>query len=81
MTLTQTERGYAPQIEHVGKPVTVKNEMGINWKQTRRMANVHYPWWKSSYLQDRKAELNRVAEELDPHKPVGSLSDTIRLRQ
>lgn len=28
MTLTQTERGYPPVIEHVGKPVTVKREMG-----------------------------------------------------
>ena len=28
MTLTQTERGYPPVIEHVGKPVTVQREMG-----------------------------------------------------
>ena len=28
MTLTQTERGYPPVIEHVGKPVTVRREMG-----------------------------------------------------
>jgi hypothetical protein len=28
MTLTQTERGYPPVVEHVGKPVTVRREMG-----------------------------------------------------
>lgn len=28
MTLTQTERGYPPVVEHVGKPVTVQREMG-----------------------------------------------------
>ena len=28
MTLTQTERGYPPVVEHVRKPVTVRREMG-----------------------------------------------------
>lgn len=28
MTLTQTERGYPPAIEHIGKPIYIKNEMG-----------------------------------------------------
>jgi hypothetical protein len=28
MTLTQTERGYPPVVENVGKPVTVRREMG-----------------------------------------------------
>lgn len=27
-TLTQTESGYPPPIEHIGKPIYVKNEMG-----------------------------------------------------
>jgi hypothetical protein len=27
-TLSQTEKGYAPPIEHIGKPICVKNEMG-----------------------------------------------------
>ena len=28
MSLTQTERGYPPVVEHIGKPLTVKKEMG-----------------------------------------------------
>ncbi len=28
MTLTQTERGYPPAVEHIGKPIYIKNEMG-----------------------------------------------------
>jgi len=28
MTLTQTERGYPPAIEHIGKAIYIKNEMG-----------------------------------------------------
>lgn len=27
-TLSQTERGYPPPIEHIGKPIFIKNEMG-----------------------------------------------------
>ena len=29
MTLTQTERGYPPALEHIGKPIYIKNEMGM----------------------------------------------------
>ena len=29
MTLTQTERGYPPAIEHIAKPIYIKNEMGM----------------------------------------------------
>lgn len=54
MTLTLTERGYPPAIEHIAKPIYIKNEMGIEWSSTHRSASVHYPWQKSSYLQKNK---------------------------
>ena len=28
MTLTQTEKGYPPPIEHVGIPASIRNEKG-----------------------------------------------------
>ena len=70
MTLTQTERGYAPPVEHIGRPDTVRKSMGTDWKETRRMANIHYPWLKSQYLQERKQKLVNVIEEICPHHPV-----------
>lgn len=69
MTLTQTERGYPPAIEHIGKPICIKNEMGIEWSNTHRSASVHYPWQKSTYLQERTTQLRTVLNELDPHQP------------
>ena len=33
MTLTQTERGYPPAIEHIGKAIYIKNEMGTFLRQ------------------------------------------------
>ncbi|XP_078360257.1 MYCBP-associated protein-like [Oculina patagonica] len=69
MTLTQTERGYPPAVEHIGKPIYIKNEMGIEWSNTHRSASVHYPWQKSTYLQERTKQLQNVLHELDPHQP------------
>lgn len=69
MTLTQTERGYPPAIEHIAKPIYIKNEMGIEWSSTHRSASVHYPWQKSSYLQERTKQLQNVLRELDPQQP------------
>jgi len=69
MTLTQTERGYPPAVEHIGKPNSIKNEMGIEWSSTHRIATVHYPWQKSSYLQERTKQLQNVLHELDSHQP------------
>lgn len=69
MTLTQTERGYPPPVEHIGKPIYIKNEMGIEWSSTHRSASVHYPWQKSTYLRDRTKQLQPVLCELDPHQP------------
>ena len=70
MTLTQTEKGFAPPIEHIGRPDTIKQSVGIDWNETRRLASIHYPWLKSQYLQERKEKLKNVIEEMNPHQPV-----------
>jgi len=69
MTLTQTEKGFAPPIEHIGRPDTIKQSVGIDWNETRRLASIHYPWLKSQYLQERKEKLKNVIEEMNPHQP------------
>lgn len=69
VTLTQTERGYPSAIEHIGKPIYIKNEMGIEWSSTQRSTSVHYPWRKSTYLQERTRQLQPALRELDPHQP------------
>ena len=43
---------------------------GIEWSNTHRSASVHYPWQKSTYLQERTTQLQNVLNELDPHQPV-----------
>ena len=70
VTLSKTEKGFAPPVEHIGQPAHVQKEMGMTWSETSRMANVHYPWLKSGYLQERKKQLQKVINELDPHSPV-----------
>ena len=70
MTLTQTERGYAPPFEHMGMPNTIKKSVGTDWCETRRIASIHYPWLRSQYLQKRKQQLYHVIEEINPHTPV-----------
>ena len=44
---------------------------GLHWtpSHTRPM---HYPWHKSPYLEQRKKQLKKFEEELDPHKPVSN---------
>lgn len=44
--------------------------LGIEWSNTHRSVSVHYPWQKSSYLQERTTQLQNVLNELDPHQPV-----------
>lgn len=68
MTLTQTEKGYPPPIEHVGIPAAIRKEKGWSWVPTHTRP-MHYPWHKSDYLEKRKKELMKYEEELDPHKP------------
>ena len=72
ITLNKTEKGDGTPIEHIGHPASVKEDMGTKWAHTRRMTNIHYPWWKSSYLEERKSHLEDVITELDPFTPVSS---------
>ncbi|XP_023932821.1 MYCBP-associated protein-like isoform X2 [Lingula anatina] len=75
MTLTQTERGYPPPIEHVGVPTMIKEEKGVYW--SKPSTPVHYPWDRSAFLKQRKQQLQTVMDELDPHKPdMSSLAIT-----
>ncbi|XP_070535835.1 MYCBP-associated protein-like [Ptychodera flava] len=68
MTLTQTERGYPPPVEHIGNPKVVQQEKGTTW-QAGRSTPINYPWKKSQYLHQRKQQIQEVMEELDPYKP------------
>ncbi|XP_045166517.2 MYCBP-associated protein-like isoform X4 [Mercenaria mercenaria] len=68
MTLTQTEKGYPPPIEHIGIPAKIREEKGWHWAPTHTRP-MHYPWHKSGYLEQRKKQLKQFEEELDPHKP------------
>ncbi|XP_041458125.1 MYCBP-associated protein-like isoform X2 [Lytechinus variegatus] len=68
MTLSQTERGYPPPVEHIGYSKLAKSEMGVAWSEGRA-SPVHYPWKRSQYLKDRKRQLQHVIDELDPFKP------------
>ena len=74
MTLTQTERGYAPPVEHIGRPETIRKSMGTDWMETRRIAHIHCPWLKSEYLDRRRWELRNVINEMAPHRPVSVFS-------
>jgi len=69
ITLTQTERGFAPPVEHIGYANFIKHEMGVPWNKTRRTKDVHYPWDKSFYREERYKQLGRIISELDPHDP------------
>ena len=77
ITLNQTEKGFVPPIEHIGYATHIKEEMGTEWKETHRMSNIHYPWRKSGYFQDRKRQLQHVIDELDPHQPVNSFLESV----
>jgi len=69
ITLNQTEKGLAPPIEHIHRPTHIKSEMGTMWGQTKRVQSVHYPWERSSYLEERKSQLEDIIQELDPYQP------------
>ena len=73
VTLSETEKGNVPSIEHVGHPANIKSEMGNTWSATHRMKDVHFNWWNSSYLNERREYLKDVMDELDPHKPVSQI--------
>lgn len=69
MTLTQTEKGYPPPVEHVGTSKSILAEKGWDW-QPNHTRPIHYPWDKAPYLETRKKQLQGLIEELDPHQPV-----------
>ncbi|NXV85921.1 MYBPP protein, partial [Calonectris borealis] len=66
MTLTQRERGYPEPVTHVGKPHTVRMEMGL--KPPKRIP-FHLTWDKSLFLKRRRQELKSILEELNFYKP------------
>lgn len=68
MTLTQTEKGYPPPVEHVGTSKSILAEKGWDW-QPNHTRPIHYPWDKAPYLETRKKQLQGLIEELDPHQP------------
>ncbi|XP_061190862.1 MYCBP-associated protein-like isoform X2 [Saccostrea echinata] len=68
MTLTKSEQGYPPPVEHIGVPKAIRNEKGWNWPPYHTTP-VHYPWHKNPYLEERKNQLKEVISELDPHRP------------
>ncbi|XP_075759879.1 MYCBP-associated protein isoform X2 [Pelodiscus sinensis] len=66
MTLTQKERGYPEPITHVGKPQTVKMEMGCS---SSKEPPFRFTWDKSLFLKYRRKELKSILEELDFNHP------------
>ncbi|CAL1533076.1 unnamed protein product [Lymnaea stagnalis] len=68
MSLTQTQKGYPPPVEHVGLPTLIKEEKGCEWIG-KGNAHVNYPWHKSDFLNQRLKQLQPYIEEMDPWKP------------
>ncbi|XP_053903474.1 MYCBP-associated protein isoform X1 [Malaclemys terrapin pileata] len=66
MTLTQRERGYPEPITHVGKPQSVRMEMG---SRSAKESPFRLTWDKSLFLMYRRQELKSVLEELDFNHP------------
>ncbi|XP_008162162.2 MYCBP-associated protein isoform X1 [Chrysemys picta bellii] len=66
MTLTQRERGYPEPISHVGKPQSVRMEMG---SRSAKESPFRLTWDKSLFLTYRRQELKSVLEELDFNHP------------
>ncbi|KAH1183100.1 hypothetical protein KIL84_004592 [Mauremys mutica] len=66
MTLTQRERGYPEPITHVGKPQSVRMEMG---SRSAKESPFRLTWDKSLFLRYRRQELKSVLEELDFNHP------------
>uniref|UniRef100_A0A8C3TB84 MYCBP associated protein n=1 Tax=Chelydra serpentina TaxID=8475 RepID=A0A8C3TB84_CHESE len=76
ITLTQRERGYPEPITHVGKPQSVRMEMG---SRSAKESPFRFTWDKSLFLRYRRQELKSILEELDfnhPVRPVDSLLST-----
>lgn len=72
-TLTQTEKGYPPPMEHVGHSRLARTERGLDWVPTTPTrggpgSSRRYPW-KGPFYERRTTELREVMEELDPHLP------------
>ncbi|BFZ25781.1 hypothetical protein BsWGS_28820 [Bradybaena similaris] len=68
VTLTHTQKGYPPPIEHVGLSQIVKKEKGCDWKGNENVY-VNYPWHKSEFLSQRIKQLQPFIDEIDPWKP------------
>ncbi|XP_072032494.1 MYCBP-associated protein-like isoform X2 [Amphiura filiformis] len=75
MTLTQTERGYPPPVEHISHPQSIKKEMGTEWKPPSTPTN--YPWHLSQYLKERREELQHVLDDVDPCQPASGELEVI----
>ena len=73
MTLTQTEKGYPPAIEHIGLPGRMRLEKGVDWERTQ---TPRYPW-KFPYYVERRQQLAEVMAELDPHRTCFSSLEII----
>ena len=41
MTLTQTEKGYPPPIEHIGLPAKIREEKGMSKKSGHHILTVN----------------------------------------
>ncbi|XP_062521856.1 MYCBP-associated protein-like isoform X2 [Corticium candelabrum] len=67
LTLTQTEKGHPPAIEHVGKSIRTQIETGMFWPA--HVAPVNYPWKVSPYLAQRTKQLQPIMNEIDPYYP------------
>uniref|UniRef100_A0A8C3TF78 MYCBP associated protein n=1 Tax=Chelydra serpentina TaxID=8475 RepID=A0A8C3TF78_CHESE len=66
ITLTQRERGYPEPITHVGKPQSVRMEMG---SRSAKESPFRFTWDKSLFLRYRRQELKSILEELDFNHP------------
>nr|CAB3264103.1 MYCBP-associated protein-like [Phallusia mammillata] len=69
MTLTKTERGSPVEFEHIGKPTTVKYEVGSKRAGERPTVDPKRTWQSSQYLKNRSQQLAGVMKELDPYDP------------
>ncbi|XP_076799702.1 MYCBP-associated protein-like isoform X3 [Clavelina lepadiformis] len=70
MTLTKTEKGSPVEFEHIGKPTSVKHEIGATWAGERPTADPRRNWYSSRYLKRRTRELEAIMTELDPYRPA-----------
>ena len=64
MTLTQTEKGYPPPIEHVGIPAAIREEKG-NDKISHRKIVIQYD---TNTDRERISSTNRACWDTSSHK-------------